>query len=171
MDWMPRLGFTIGYRMAPRLSGWYAERNFGGRLELSDEERLIRCVQSNQASKFHTNFNPKDQEIFSDVNRMRVHLQSGRQTFGQGSWAAGEDGKVISSNFGFRLEDIPSDLPIHLWYGKLDTNVPPLHGEETARRIGENAVLRVEEEETHASIGILRAKDVMENIVMVLQGK
>lgn len=38
--------------------------------------------------------------------------------------------------------------------GKLDDTVPPCQGEELARRLGNNAVLYIGEDDTHASIGI-----------------
>ena len=75
-----------------------------------------------------------------------------------------QDGKLIASEFGFRVEDIRPDLPVRLWYGKLDTFVPCHHGEQIAARLGSGAHLRIEDE-THASLTIMWRKKVLEDLV------
>jgi pimeloyl-ACP methyl ester carboxylesterase len=65
---------------------------------------------------------------------------------------------------GFRIEDIRPELPVHLWYGKLDSFVPPNHGVQIAARLGGRAYLRLEDE-THASIVVNRMREILEHLV------
>jgi len=58
--------------------------------------------------------------------------------------------QISGMDFGFRIEDIRSNLP-QLWYGKHDTHVPLRHGEQIAARLGSRARLR-KEDKTHASM-------------------
>jgi len=67
-------------------------------------------------------------------------------------------------DFGFRIEDIRSDLPKKLWYGKMDTFVPLNHGEQIAKRLGGSANLRVLDE-THASIFFNNRKEILEHMI------
>ena len=93
----------------------------------------------------------KDLAFFGDVDRMKLFIFTASEAYKQGLDGMCQDGKLSASPFGFRVEDIRKDLPVQLWYGSLDTNVPPQHGEYIKRMVGEKAVLRMEEE-THASI-------------------
>jgi len=47
--------------------------------------------------------------------------------------AAAQDFELFSGDWGFRLEDIR--VPVHLWQGSVDRNVPAHHAELLARRI------------------------------------
>jgi pimeloyl-ACP methyl ester carboxylesterase len=60
--------------------------------------------------------------------------------------AAAQDFELFSGDWGFRLEDIR--LPVHLWQGSLDRNVPAQHAELLAARIP-NATLHRCEGEGH----------------------
>ena len=47
--------------------------------------------------------------------------------------AGAQDFRLFASDWGFRLEDIT--VPVHIWQGNLDRNVPPAHGRLQADRI------------------------------------
>ncbi|KAK7887391.1 hypothetical protein LTR67_009811 [Exophiala xenobiotica] len=116
-----------------------------GRLDWSDEKRLEQHMKDlSKADK-------KDVEVMTDKVNARLMLRSGRETFAQGFDPTLQDGILLSKDLGFRIEDIRPDLPVQLWYGKQDVNVPLNHGETIAKRLGDRATLRVEDE-THASI-------------------
>lgn len=156
------LGFTVGYKYFSPLVRWYFGRQPLARLDLSDEERL-RLVQS-QNSLSHSPPNPKDAVLFDDVDRLRLVLRSARESFRQGTNAVAEDGKLLCSDFGFRVEDIRKDLPVQLWYGSQDDHVPPNHGIQVAARLGENARLRMEDE-SHASITFNWEEQILTDLV------
>lgn len=149
MKWMNYLGWTFGQRLSPALCRWWFSREPGARLDLSDEERMARLRQAFEKDK--PKMHPKDIAVFGDTDFMKVHLRTAREAFGQGMAGFSLDFKLLNADFGFRIEDIRKDLPVQMWYGKLDTNVPLQHGEKIAARLGDNAHLRVKDE-THASI-------------------
>jgi pimeloyl-ACP methyl ester carboxylesterase len=47
--------------------------------------------------------------------------------------AAAQDFFLIAHDWGFRLEDIA--VPVHIWHGDADRNVPVSHGRLQAQRI------------------------------------
>jgi hypothetical protein len=107
----------------------------------------------------------KDLEVMKDEDILRLYLRSTRESFAQGFEATLVDGRVMCTDWGFRIEDIRPDLPVQLWYGKLDTFVPLNHGVQIAARLGGRAHLRVEDE-THASISGQRMKqEILRDLV------
>jgi hypothetical protein len=109
--------------------------------------------------------NPKDREILGDEDICRMMLRSGRETYKQGFEGAQIDGRAMCGDWGFRVEEVRKDLPIRLWYGKVDKNVPVQHGVEIERRLGGMAKLRIEKDDTHASIFFNWREEFLREIV------
>jgi pimeloyl-ACP methyl ester carboxylesterase len=148
--WLNWIGFTFGYHYTPRIfNRWFWQSQICGRLDWSDEKRLERHMKEFLDSK--PTAHEKDFEVMTDEDNARRFLLSSRESFSQGFDAALQDGRLLSEDFGFRIQDIRPDLPMQLWYGKHDVFVPLNHGETIAKRLGDRATLRVEDE-THASI-------------------
>jgi len=102
-----------------------------------------------------------------DDDFLRLMLRAARQSNAQGQHASVEDGRLMTSDFGFRVEDIRKDLPVRLWYGKFDHDVPANHGVQIAKRMqgaGCNVLLRVEEE-THAGLFLNCRERMLEDLV------
>jgi pimeloyl-ACP methyl ester carboxylesterase len=163
MNWNNWLGFTLGWRYTPGLSAWWVGQGPVSRLDLTDEERLERLLRQFSKSKPH----PKDVAFFGDVDRMRLYLRSARESYSQGFDGLAQDGHLVSKDFGFRIEDIRSSLPVQLWYGKLDTSVPLNHGEQIAARLGSRAHLR-REDETHTSIVTSWEEQILKDLVRAM---
>ena len=131
-------------------------------MDLTDEKRLEllqQCVSKSEATAHE-----KDLDVMKDEDILRLLLRSTRESFAQGFDGVRQDGKLMSLDHGFRIEDIRHDLPVRLWYGKLDVYVPLRHGEQIAARLGGRAHLRVEDE-THASISAKRKKEILEDLL------
>ncbi|TAQ91199.1 hypothetical protein B7494_g488 [Chlorociboria aeruginascens] len=157
------IGFTFGFHYSPSfLLRWFWQREPTGRLDLTDEKRLELWLQ--RESKPKATVHEKDIELLKDEDFLRVSLRSCRESFAQGFEGVRQDGKLISSDFGFRIEDIRPDLPVQLWYGKHDTFVPLNHGVQIAARLGGRAHLRVEDE-THGSISMNLKRQYLEDLV------
>lgn len=157
------MGFTFGWRWTPRFIGWWFLQTWpGARLDLSDSQRLELLQQ--EIKKSRATYHPKDSVFIDDEDTLRLSLRSQRESFAQGCDAVLLDGKLMSSDFGFRVEDIRPDLPVQLWYGKHDTFVPLRHGEQIAARLGGRAQLRVEDE-THASIPINFREEILRDLL------
>lgn len=149
MDWWHWLGFTIGFRYFPGACRWWFSRETLGRLDLSDEQRFDRFQR--EWAKAKASAHPKDVAALEDPDLVRWLVRNNREGYSQGFDGFVLDGRLESYDFGFRIQDIRKDLPVHLWYGKYDTSVPPGHGEEIAALLGPKARLRIEDE-THGSL-------------------
>lgn len=149
-DLLHRLGFPHGWRYSPAvILRLFLQREPAGRLDWSDEKRLELTQQA--VLKSSATSHPKDVELWTDEGFLRLSLRSARESYAQGFDGVLLDGKLACMDFGFRVEDIRPDLPVQLWYGKLDSDVPLNHGLQIAARLGGRATLRVENE-THGSI-------------------
>lgn len=156
-DWVHRLGFPLGLRYAPLgVVRWFWRHEGSGRVDLPDEERLERLLRQPVAHE-------KD-AVFMRSGWPRLAVRSTREAFGQGFEGVWWDGRLMCGDFGFRVEDVRRDLPVLLWYGRLDGFVPLNHGVQIAKRLGGRARLRVEEE-THGSIVVNWAKEILEGLV------
>lgn len=161
-----RIGFPYGFRYCPAfLNRWFWQRDPIGRVDLSDEERLEMLLQ--QAEKSKSTMSEKELAVLNDLDFHRLALKSTREAFAQGFDGVGLDGKLCCLDFGFKVEDIRPDLPVQLWYGKQDVNVPPNHGVQLAKRLGSRAHLRLEDE-THTSLFVNRKKEILENLLKAM---
>jgi pimeloyl-ACP methyl ester carboxylesterase len=108
--------------------------------------------------------NEKERAVLEDRDVARLFMRSTRESFGQGYGATSQDGRLMCLDYGFRIEEIRHDLPVHLWYGKDDTYVPLNHGQQIAARLGGRADFRALDE-THASIWTTWRREVLKNIL------
>jgi pimeloyl-ACP methyl ester carboxylesterase len=165
-SWPLWLGFTLGYPYCPSfVLKWFWQSEPAGRVDLTDEERLELLLQ--RVSKSKASANEKDLEVMKDEDFLRMTLRSSRESFAHGYEAVAQDGKLMSTDWGFRIEDIRPDLPVQLWYGKQDIIIPLNHGEQIAVRLGGRAHLRVEDE-THASLQVKYQEEILEALVRSL---
>jgi pimeloyl-ACP methyl ester carboxylesterase len=160
------LAFTLGYPYLPAFAlKWYWQSNPAGRLDLNDEERLELLLNLIEQSK--SSANEKDLAFYKDEDLLRMSLRSSRESFANGFDAVARDGCLMSTDWGFRVEDIRHDLPVQLWYGKQDDIVPLNHGEQVAVRLGGRARLRVGDE-THASMQVNYQEEIVKDLVRCL---
>jgi len=159
-NWLHWIAFTFGWRYAqPWAIRWFFGGEPSARLDLSDEKRYELQMQA--AGKMT---NKKDLEFFNDADLVRLFLRGAREYYAHGFGAFTEDGRLICSDWGFRIEDVRKDLPVQLWYGKQDPNVPLNHGVQIAARLGARAQLNVKDE-THASLWVNSMREAMEGIM------
>ncbi|EER28913.1 alpha/beta hydrolase fold family protein [Coccidioides posadasii C735 delta SOWgp] len=166
--WPTLLGFTWRYRLVPTPTRWWFQRQLAARLDLSDEkhlELLQQDVSSRSGSKATLSREvEKELEVMRDEHVLRLFLRTSRESFAHGCDPTVQDGRLISTDFGFQVEDIRSDLPVQLWYGKHDSCVPLNHGVQIAARLGGRAHLRVEDE-SHWSISNNRREEYLEALL------
>lgn len=158
--WFHWLGFTFGWRYAPRLAAWFFKSQ--EQLDLPDEKRLDIRIQ--QAKKQDAQFPESEKDIWTNKDIAGRMVMSSRQVYLQGIDGFSQDGYLLCTEFGFDIRDIRHDLPITLWYGKHDTFVPPNHGRQIAKRLGDHVRLRLEDD-THASIFFRWRKEILEDLV------
>jgi pimeloyl-ACP methyl ester carboxylesterase len=74
-----------------------------------------------------------DLEILNRPDVRRAFVEDYRRTSPTSALAAAQDFALFANDWGFRLEDV--DVPVHLWQGDDDRNVPVSHGRLQAERI------------------------------------
>lgn len=74
-----------------------------------------------------------DRRLLGRPELRRLFLEDFKRASATSPRAAAQDFELFSKPWGFRLEDIK--IPVHLWQGDLDRNVPAAHAELQARRI------------------------------------
>ena len=130
-----------------------------GRVDLSDTERLALLQKQIRAHKPRNEAEELERaEVERDPSGLERALRSSREAFSRGFRGTGEDGRLIASAYGFRIEEIRKDLPVQLWYGTLDGTTPIEHGRQIKRRLGDQAVLH-ESEDTHGSLQVRYVKE------------
>jgi pimeloyl-ACP methyl ester carboxylesterase len=74
-----------------------------------------------------------DRRIFARREVVDVLITEARHASPTAARAAAQDFALFAQPWGFRLEDI--NVPVHVWHGDVDANVPVLHGRSQADRI------------------------------------
>lgn len=78
-------------------------------------------------------FPESDVEVMSRRAVKAAYIESYRRAPSSTARAAAQDFSLFASQWGFRLEDIT--LPVHVWHGDDDRNVPLSHGRLQSERI------------------------------------
>ena len=78
--------------------------------------------------------NDEDRAVLEQDKAVKVLLETAVEGFRQGSDGYMQEGELMTSNWGFRLEDVDSNKII-LWYGTEDRNAPCDGGEFMAERL------------------------------------
>lgn len=153
-----QIGWPYGIRFAPySLGRWFWRAQAIGRTDLPESQRLEMLLKEVSSAP------EKDKDIFNDTDVMRLTVRSTGQAFKQGYDGVWDDGKRSCRPWGFRVEDVRRDLKVQLWYGRQDVYVPLVHGVKIKERLGEGAVLRVEEE-SHAGISGHWKREILEGL-------
>ncbi|MBI2724047.1 MAG: alpha/beta hydrolase [Chloroflexi bacterium] len=74
-----------------------------------------------------------DRAVLSDPTVERLFTASAKEAFRQGAGGAAQETVLYARPWGFRLQDIR--MPVHLWQGGADANVPPSMGRYQASQI------------------------------------
>tara|TARA_R110002126_G_scaffold239409_1_gene382628 strand:- start:55103 stop:55969 length:867 start_codon:yes stop_codon:yes gene_type:complete len=100
-----------------------------------------------------------DQIIFEDPACFNSLIATTTEAFKQGASGPAQEMRLVVKPWGFNLENI--DVPISVFQGKLDSQVPVSHAEIFRDRLP-NARLRFFEEEAHLSALYNHAEEIFE---------
>lgn len=155
-----RLGFEIGLRNLPPFLSSTAKRDIAVQSRTPDNKQLESLTS--HSSKWIA-----QEDDLKAVKHDCVRppfARSTRKRVAQGVKGFLQEGYLLCTDFGFRIEDIRTDLRVQLWYGKRDTNVPFRHGEGIAARLGAKAQLRIEDK-THVGILVNCRENILKDLV------
>ncbi len=109
-------------RWSPRLAGLFLGQMAVG---LRHPDRMMAMVMKSMP--------PSDRELLAQPAVQRIFLAALREAFRQGTRGAAWDATLAARDWGFELAEIA--MPVHLWQGEADHNVPPAMGRYLARAI------------------------------------
>jgi hypothetical protein len=142
----------------------YALKNiFGGwigRVDLPIETRVRKMLQPSVLAKH----NPKDLVCMQDEGALWTMCTSANTAYGDSFDGAAQDGCVTCSPWGFKISDIRKDLPVQMWYGSQDMNVPMSHGDYIAAQLGGRAEYHVSDD-THASVFFNKKEEALKEVL------
>jgi pimeloyl-ACP methyl ester carboxylesterase len=98
--------------------------------------RVARKVAKNPTAfveKMAASLSAADQAIFADSEVKQIFVDDLREAFRQGPRGPASDARAADKRWRFRLEDIR--VPVWLWHGQEDRDVPPAMGRYVAERI------------------------------------
>jgi len=73
---------------------------------------------------FSQNLPKPDQEFLFDPKIKKLLSEELFEAFRQGAEGVNQERELYGKPWGFRLEDIPLNVKVYVWHGKLDLNVP-----------------------------------------------
>ena len=119
-----RLPFVSALGRNVRLLRRYALSRAARRLARDGARFLDRTTRAAPAA---------DRAVFADAQLGRLLVDDMREAFRQGARGPAGDARAAHRGWGFRLEQIR--VPVWLWHGQEDQNVPPAMGRFVAERI------------------------------------
>ncbi|KAM0718777.1 hypothetical protein Q7P37_005848 [Cladosporium fusiforme] len=157
MSWSNWLTFQ-GLYYFPAVTRWLQSKAAAGLKSIPTEKLVEISLSRLRYAFFKRWFGPdsKDAEFLEDADFLALMIEFNKEHYRQGVEGFMGDGRVFTSDLGFRLEDVRPEIPMQLWYGSQDTNVPLRMGEAIATQLGCEPELLVKDE-THLSI-ILKYK-------------
>jgi pimeloyl-ACP methyl ester carboxylesterase len=149
MNWSNWLLFK-SFIYLPTLVRWLQNKVISVLSRISNE----KIVELMKRKKSYNWLGHSEKEIsdLRDPQILTMLLDCQREHFKQGVDGHMEEGRIFTSELGFPIEDIRSSLPIQLWYGRQDTNVPLRMGEAIAAHLSSSPDLHVIEDEAHLGL-------------------
>jgi pimeloyl-ACP methyl ester carboxylesterase len=127
-------GATDGMSRQNKILFWLGRRApwLGGVL-IRMMARAARSPSDKMMDRMARSMPEPDRVVLQQPNIRGVFVTDFREAFRQGARGSVHELRLYSRPWGFRLEDIT--VPVHLWQGSVDTNVPPSMGRYQASAI------------------------------------
>ena len=162
MNWSNWLIFK-GLLHFPVVIRWLQNRVIALLNSLSNE-KIVEQVRSRLSKKSYS-WVSRDLVALRDPEFLTMTLDFYREHYKQGVDGHMEEGRLLTSDWGFRLENIRASVPIQLWYSKKDTNVPFRMGEAIASRLSSRPDFYVSEDQEHLTFILKYSADALERVL------
>ncbi|ETS77084.1 hypothetical protein PFICI_10958 [Pestalotiopsis fici W106-1] len=165
MNWSNWFIFN-GFMYFPFIIRWI-QNKLVATLATVSNEKIVALVerQLSKPSNRQFMYTATDIAILRDPDFLSMMLNFYREHYKQGVDGHMEDGRVLTTNLGFRLQDIRPSLPIQMWYSKDDTNVPFRMARAMAERLSCPPQFHAISDETHLSLVLKYSADVLEHLL------
>ncbi len=102
-----------------------------------------------------------DKKIMVNPNKLPLFVELMAEPFRQGVKGVVHDIKLLSSDWGFNLAEIPTSIKVFLWHGELDTSVPIRMGRLLCKAIP-NCTSKFYPNEAHISTAIHHIEEILD---------
>ncbi len=104
----------------------------------------------------------EDRRALNDPKRYRIIMGSGHESLASSTQAIRTDGDVYTSDWRFDLKGIR--IPIHIWHGELDQNIPASSVKKIAAMIPQ-AITKWFPNDGHYSLPLLHSAEMVEEMM------
>lgn len=134
-------------------------------LNTTPNEQVIKQIEGRVTERTAKLIGP-DGMYLLEPERMGTMLDLYREHYKQGIKGYMEDGRVMTTDWGFDLKDLPAEIAVQLWYSKKDTNVPFQMGEAIRSRLSSPPEFHVVEHETHLQLVLKCSESALERLLV-----
>lgn len=125
-----------GFKYCPWLIRLLQSKALAAMTSIPKEKIVAMTIQKAGNSTWLGGAYPADIPLLTNEGFVTLMLEIQQEHFVQGVEGFMREGKLYTSDSGFRIEDVAEDVQVDLWYGEEDTNIPMSMGEEIYRRMG-----------------------------------
>jgi len=163
--YMGTSGMPIQTRIMMNVMAWLpsATRLLFERTALPAAQNPDRQVFTDMLTAAFQRLKGPDRAVFEDEKTLEITIEAIRESYKQGISGIVEEFRVLTSPWGFQLEDITFNN-VKLWYGTEDKNTPVRMGRETAKRL-QYAQLIEYPGDTHWTIFANHLEDILRDIL------
>ncbi len=104
-----------------------------------------------------------DQIVMKEPNFLELFIEESKEAFRQGREGSVHEGRIYVKPWGFNPTNITPQLPVHLWHGELDVNVPISMGQRMSELIP-NCTPKFYPNEAHLSVSINKIDEILETL-------
>jgi len=126
------------------------------RAVLGDKPQALDVIQ-----KVTSNWSARDQAAISQSNVREIMVDALLESFRQGTRGPARDGML--NDWGFHCEEISFEN-VFLWHGDKDSEVPVVHAQDVARRIGKCKSITYPDE-GHISVIVNHSEEIVSSLV------
>lgn len=122
---------------------WSREKPRLARAALGTLGVACRLTPGMASKSFSEDLSPRDKEVYEAAARGQIPREPIRfvsEAFRGGAGGVVADYAALSSDWGFRLQDI--SVLVHIWQGDNDRMVPPVHARNLASRLSTRALIQ-----------------------------
>lgn len=128
------------------------------KMKLQTQQELEKTFQ-----KRSKNLPEPDKNIMVNPSKLPLYVELMVEPFRQGVNGVVYDLKLISSDWGFNLKEIPSSIKVFLWHGELDNSVPVRMGRLICETIP-NCTSKFYPNEAHLSTAINNIEEILDTL-------
>ncbi|KKY24096.1 putative alpha beta hydrolase [Phaeomoniella chlamydospora] len=157
MRWKGRIAFSM-LAYTPWVTKWVVNSQLVPAAHHSDPQVFKNLMQT-----WKDDLNEKDRTVFQDSRTWDDTVDVMRECFRIGSEGYLQDGRIMTADWGFELEEVPFE-GVKLWWGTDDEHTPVRMGRFMASHL-KNAKLKEFPGATHMTVFFLHREEILRDLL------